>query len=267
MTKVSAILTVASAKRISLARKAVNQFLRQHYLPFELIIVNGTSSPVLTSDATASLALVPDNRWLFELTAPPGLNSAAMKNFGLQQATGEFVICLDDDDYFHPSRLLYQMAHRQPNRPCLLSQQLRVDLSLALQADSAEQVVPQLALLSQPQGIACTMLFPRLSPAGFPWLFSACLNTGEYDELLARMQQQACPPTVCVNSHNLFVSDANWPLLSVALYHGDNELTKEQFFSNTETKLSFDRAAPAGLNQYDIQCLKNILQFYNFSVA
>ncbi len=264
---VSAILTLANPRRHTLARKVVNQFVSQHYTPYELVIVNGTDTKVLNNESMNTPEMLEAGCQVVEIHVPSGLNSAAMKNHGLYVARGEWVICLDDDDYFHADRLMYQMAHRRQG-PCMLRYQLRVDISAALlpteEPGEGMAVRPLLHLLSKEQGIPCTMLFPKLSPELRPWQFNEELNVNEYDELLARMQQAGLETVVCNNMHNAFVQGLHWPLLSVAMYHGGNELTQEQFFTLGE---SAERGkVPVGLNAADMDHLKVVLESYNFRV-
>lgn len=262
---VSAILTIANPRRHTLARKVVNQFVYQQYTPYELVIVNGTDTKILTNESMNTDDMREAGCQVIEVHVPSGLNSAAMKNHGLRVASGEWVICLDDDDYFHKDRLMYQMAHRR-NGPCMLRYQLRVDVSAALmpEAPDSGEIRPLLHLLRKDQGIPCTMLFPKLSSELRPWQFNEDLNINEYDELLARMKQAGLETVVCNNMHNAFVQGLHWPLLSVAMYHGGNELTQEQFFTLGE---SAERGkVPVGLNAVDMEHLKVVLQSYNFTV-
>jgi teichuronic acid biosynthesis glycosyltransferase TuaG len=268
--KVSAILPVAQVGRIKLARNAVNTFLRQYYTPCELIIVNGTSEPVITNDFMETDEVRSAGHFVTEIHVPEGLNAATMRNHGLEAATGDWIICIDDDDHFHPLRLMYQMAQVSESSRCvcMLRYQLRIDVSMALLpsvtvADGPEppmQVQPLLHLLKQSEGIPCTMLFPRV----MGWRFNEELNTGEFEELLSRMKQADSAFCVCDNRHTPFLQTIQLPLLSIAVYHGGNELSYEQFFQTTT--LSSEGKAPEGLNVADMDYLKGVLAGYNFKV-
>lgn len=267
---VSCILLFADPFRINLARKAVNNFIHQHYVPYELIIVNGTSTQVLTNSDMDAEAVRNAGCHVREISVSAGYNAAVMKNIGLAHAQGEWVLCVDDDDYCHPTRVMYQMAHRKEIEPCLLQYQLRVDIAQALQGSRAEvgnmPIRPLLHLLKMDSGIPSTMLFPRVDlVTGLAWKFDETLTTGEYAELLARMQQEGRPGVVCNNMHNILHAKLDWPLLSVAVYHGLNTLTYEQFFARMDP-LSDRNAVPVGLNQSDMEQLKVVLQSYNFRV-
>lgn len=267
---VSCILTVFNYHRLTLARKAVNNFIRQHYVPYELIIVNSTGQAVLTNNEMERDDIKAAGCHIREVPVDGLLNSATMKNIGLDQAKGDWIICIDDDDYFHPSRLLYQMAHRVEHAPCLLRYQLRIDISSAVRpfsedAPKDQTIRPLLHLLKMDSGVPCTMLFPRINEAKKAWKFNEDLNTGEYEELLARMQNMN-DPVVCDNMHNVFVKGLHWPIMSVAIYHGNNELTYERFFAKYDPLLEAN-GVPIGLNVEDIEHLKVVLQSYNFRVS
>lgn len=267
---VSCVLPVFNSLRLTLARKAVNNFIRQHYTPYELIVVNSTGSDVLNNNEMDRDDIKDAGCSIREIKTNLVLNAAGMKNLGLAEAKGDWVICIDDDDYFHPSRLMYQMAHRLERTPCLLRYQLRMDISSAVRPPSEEvpadyTIQPLLHLLKMDSGIPCTMLFPRTNPAsGTPWKFDENLNVGEYEELLARMCQVS-EPVVCDNMHNVFVKGLQWPMLSLAVYHGNNELSYEQFFAKYEPLANIN-GVPTGLNAEDIEHLKVVLYSYNFRV-
>jgi glycosyltransferase involved in cell wall biosynthesis len=268
---VSVIMPVASSLRVRLARIAVNNFLRQHYVPFELIIVNASGTPIINQVAD-NASLLDGNHNTYEIACATA-NSATLKNIGLQKAVGPWVICVDDDDYFHPARLLYQMAHRRENLPCMLRYQLRVDLSKVINLPGSlakpEPRQPDVYVLNNPAGIASTMLFPRLPDANRPevrWYFDETLNTGEYEELLGRMGRwyKTNDFVVCNNIHSKFVQAMQWPLLSIAFYHVGNELTHAEFFPAGLVTKS-DNVLPAGLNSADADLLKMVLQTYNLN--
>ena len=267
---VSGILPFSNPRRLSLVRKAVNNFIRQHYTPYELIIVNGTDTDVLTNTEMDSELFEQAGCHVLEIRAPEGLNAAAMRNRGIKAAHGEWIFPIDDDDWCHPERLMYQMAHRDENRPCLLKYQLRVDVSASLlnevEGGPHDAIKPMLHLLRSEAGIPSTILFPRIEPVpGNPWLYNESLNVGEHDELLGRMRRAILDPVVCDNMHSTFVDGMQWPILSIAMYHGGNELTHSQFFPQVPP--SNDRSvAPHGLTISDMGQLRTVLRSYNFKV-
>ena len=267
---VSGILPFSDPRRLNLVRKAVNNFIRQHYTPYELVVVNGTDTDVLTNDEMKSELFEKAGCQLLEVRAPAGLNAASMRNIGIKAAHGEWIFPIDDDDWCHPQRLLFQMAHRIAGHPCLLRYQLRVDISPSL-LNTAEQhpvgaFKPLLHLLGLSTGVPSTLLFPKsVDSSGEPWLYDGSMNIGEHDELLARMSQAGATPVVCDNMHNSFVTGMQWPILSIAMYHTSNELTHEQFFQRIPKPMDAS-VVPVGLTGEDMMQLKTVLQSYNFKV-
>ena len=267
---VSAILPFSDPRRLNLVRKAVNNFIRQHYTPYELIIINGTDTDVLTNDEMESARFRASGCSIRELEAPAGLNAATMRNRGIEAARGDWIFPIDDDDWCHPQRLQYQMAHRVDKNPCMLKYQLRVDISPSLRQSAEDHpegsFKPLLHLLCLEGGISSTILFPRLiNVAGELPLYDETLNIGEHDELLARLSQDGYPPVVCDNMHTTFVNGMQWPILSVAMFHTSNELTREQFFQKLPRPIDHT-VVPVGLRQSDMDHLRIVLQSYNFKI-
>lgn len=268
---VTAILPFFNPLRINLARKAVNNFIRQNYTPYELIIVNNTDVDVLTNDNMATEAMREQGCNLVEIRAPRDLNAAAMRNHGILSAHGDWIMPVDDDDWFHPSRLMYQMAHRSGTMPVVLRHQLRVDVSPLREIDrqAGGSFKPLLYLVDKPaNGVASTMLFPRQeggAPNGISWLYDESLNIGEHEELLARISEEEGGHIVADNSHNTFVTGMHWPILSIAVYHGMNELSFDRFFDGMPGPIDRN-IVPPGLVASDVDQLRVVLASYNFQV-
>lgn len=92
--------------RPELARRAIECFLRQDYPRCELVIVDEGQSDELQTWVSA----LNHPRLRHFRVAGPRQPLGALRNLSVQQAVGEFVAVWDDDDLYHPSRLLYQMA-------------------------------------------------------------------------------------------------------------------------------------------------------------
>lgn len=267
---VSAILPFSNSARLNLARKAVNNFIRQNYTPYELIVVNGTDVDVLTNTEMNTAGMRDQGCNLIEIRVPEGLNAATMRNHGIRASHGEWLAPVDDDDWCHPERLLFQMAHRSNElAPTLLRHQLRVDVSplLAMEGEEDAKFKPLLYLVDKPTtGVSSTIVFPREDKAGFEWFYDEDLDTGEHEELLARMQQRQMTPVVCNNAHNTFVAGMQWPILSIAVFHGMNEMSFDQFFAGMPRPV--DRSVvPPGLVTSDISQLRAVLESYNFRIT
>ena len=264
---VSIIGPFASPARLLLARKTINLLLRQSYVPYEIVVVNGTGDRLTTNDELSSPKAAEAGNCLREVQAQVGLPPSAMRNVGIRAASGDWIVCADDDDYFHPHRLLQQMAHRRGTLPCLLRYQLRIDISRIVKPDEStvegQPIKPWLHLLRKESGIPSTMLFPRLDPATkSPWLFDESLQEGEFEELLSRMPGQR---VVFDNAHTRFSADTQPSLLSIALYHGENMLSYRKFFGDVD-RTSAETEVPIGLNSSDIEYLKKVFAIYDFKV-
>lgn len=268
---VTAVLPFSNPLRLNLARKAVNNFIRQNYTPYELIIVNNTDVDVLTNDNMATEAMREQGCNLVEIRAPRDLNASAMRNHGIRAAKGEWIFPIDDDDWCHPSRLMFQMAHRSGARPVVLRHQLRVDVSPLREIDrqAGGSFKPLLHLVDKPaNGVASTILFPRQvgeASNGISWLYDESINTGEHDELLARVAEEEGGVVVVDNSHNTFVTGMHWPILSIAVYHGMNELSFDKFFDGMHVPTDRN-IVPPGLLASDVDQLRVVLASYNFQV-
>lgn len=285
---VSAIMPHNNSSRLGLARKAVNNFIRNAYHPYELVIVNTTSDKVLTNEA-GSFELEALGCCVTELFAPElaSANASQLRNFGIRQAKGNWILPIDSDDWSHPFRLLYQMAHRDTDRvliegnrlcrPVLLRNQLRVDVAPVLRDNLTETDTykPTLYLLELSGGVSSTILFHRMSCArsakgdksydpfdeSYMW-YDEELEINEHAELLSRLPE----PVVVDNSHNVFTSGMQWPIMSIAIYHGNNQLSRDQFFEGMpfpEDK----NVVPEGILPNDIATLKSVLQSYDFQIT
>ena len=112
------------------------------------------------------------------------------------------------------------------------------------------------------------MLFPRQvggASNGISWFYDESLNVGEHDELVARIAEEEGGIVVIDNSHNTFVTGMHWPILSIAIYHGMNELTFDRFFEGLTQPVDRNEVPP-GLVDSDVQQLKAVLAGYNFKV-
>ena len=94
--------------RPHLIDRAIESILKQDYRAFELIVVH--DGPNNQIEAAMREWLERDSRIRYFRRSEPG-NIANALNFGLQQACGEYVAILDDDDYWlTPRKLSLQVA-------------------------------------------------------------------------------------------------------------------------------------------------------------
>ncbi len=273
---VSVVMPFSDGRRLSLARSAVNHFIRNHYQPYQLIIVNATDCDVLTNSERSMLAFESVGSSVLEIRSQPALVSE-LRNQGVDAAKGEWVLDIDDDDWFHPSRLQFQMSRRAGRAPVLLRQQLRVDVSKAIEAQRElrqstentmpERIRPLMHMCESEWGIPCTMLRPRLRTDGTPFYYRAETQPGEHRELLSAVEVDCGGRRVVAdNRHNVFVSGMQWPILSIAFYHGDNTLPYHDFFEGLPMPVDQD-ILPSQLNDSDVAQIRSVLSSYNFTMA
>lgn len=114
------MITGKSSGRERLAAAAVESFKLQTWPNKELLIVNDSGESVLRGDHDGSTR---------EVMLPSGvLSLGELRNVAMEQATGEWIIQWDDDDYSHPTRIQRQMELASPGHAVLLLWQVRVSL-------------------------------------------------------------------------------------------------------------------------------------------
>jgi len=98
---ISCIVAVFNGERY--LKEALDSIFVQTYRPLEIIVVDDGST-----DGTSAVAASYDKkvRYFWQTNAGP----AAARNFGLNQAQGEFIAFLDADDLWHAEKLTRQKA-------------------------------------------------------------------------------------------------------------------------------------------------------------
>jgi hypothetical protein len=109
------MITGMHQARYSLAKIAINCFKHQTYPNKELLIINHGGESL--SD--------PDNR-VREIRVKKARYDTVgdLRNMGLQNANGEYLISWDDDDWHHPKRIEIQMDSRDKNSAVLLKNRI-----------------------------------------------------------------------------------------------------------------------------------------------
>lgn len=93
---------ITTKNRLNLLRRAVESVFNQTYKNIEIIVVDDASDDGSTKGYLSGLHGAGKLTAIF-LEKSSGANAA--RNAALGVAVGEFVTGLDDDDYFHPSRI------------------------------------------------------------------------------------------------------------------------------------------------------------------
>lgn len=109
MPRVSAIITTFNRKH--LLERAIESVLRQTFRDFELLVLDNAS----TDGTDTAVSVFGDARVRY--LAHPPMTIGAARNFGVQQAAGEYVAFLDDDDEWLPGKLGRQVAAFERSGP------------------------------------------------------------------------------------------------------------------------------------------------------
>lgn len=92
-------LMVTRAKRVDMARRAIECYRQQTYKNRELVIVTDDTEPLVIADGVRGVMV------------PTGGTLGDLRNMSVARAQGEFIAQWDDDDWHHPDRLAMQLNH------------------------------------------------------------------------------------------------------------------------------------------------------------
>jgi hypothetical protein len=234
---VSAVLPhFGPPERLRLTRKAITQFLYQTYPRKQLVLVNATGKPVL-----------PTSHPLVKEVAVREASLGALRNAGIRAADGEWVMPWDDDDYYHPYRMVYQMAYRRPGHAVLLASQIRVDVTRVMKGEGNVTAFVH----RQDGGIPSTIIHPRL-PDGrlYP-------DDSLGEDVAFWAKHWGVRTVVAANTE--FPASG----VSVAVFHEHSLSTADQFMAE------FSRPEAAGMLELDPPAaayLRGVLEFFGFQV-
>ena len=204
---VTGIIVVADDERINLARSSVTSFLRQTYPNKEVVIVNAASNKSVLEQQWPTLRE-------FRVDPVQYPTIGALRNKGIEEADGEWVMPFDDDDHSHLHRMFMQMAIRRDGCCVMANQQIRVDIDRHT-----------LCIFEKADGISNTVLFPRKQANGELNLYdSNIVEAGEDDEFVKR---------AFGDSKIILSTGTDWfpgPCLTIAYYHTRNKSSRERFF-------------------------------------
>lgn len=196
------MITGKSDKREALARMSVKSFLDQTYRRRELLILNHGNYELKIGHPLVQEVMVEEKKSLGE-----------MRNMGLDLAKGDWIIQWDDDDYHHPHRILYQMAHRRDNggTAVLLRKQIRVDM-----------INGEAICVESEEGIAGTILHATNTETRYPLVDQtedAAFAMGFRQRIILDNDSETWPG----------------PALYLRFYHGDNVMNHEHIMGGKES--------------------------------
>jgi glycosyltransferase involved in cell wall biosynthesis len=133
---VSCLLVTGSAR--ALIGRAIGQFLRQDYPNRELVVVEDGAEPI--GDLAAA-----DPRITLLRLAGAGVSIARRRNAAAELASGELLVCWDDDAWHPPWRLSYQVGgmlqggYELTGQPSVLAYDPRTGRSWVWEGDEAAE--------------------------------------------------------------------------------------------------------------------------------
>ncbi len=192
--------------------QAIASVLAQTYTDWELIVVDDGST-----DGTGAVARSftdPRVRYFYQANQ----ERSRARNFGIQQATGEFIAFLDDDDFWLPPYLEKQVAHLRAHPAAGLSHTWSYDTDPAGRmvrvsgqgvpgAATSEAFLAALLINNRIRSIAVVVRAEALHAAG---LFDPEVRQAEDWDLWLRIAQRYPVTTlpealVCYRRYNLFM--------------------------------------------------------------
>lgn len=262
---VTVLLVLTDPRRVRLARMLVNRLILQPFFPFEIMIVNSTAFNVLTVDTDNDVkSAIMRNSSIREISVTPGLPVGTMRNYGISQACGEWILPVDDDDYFHSLRLIVQMSRRRHGKPCMFKRQTLVDVSAAVKHSDGEPVKPEIYIRESPIGVPATVMFERVHE-GELVQYDESLEYGENEELLARVFGPRSTATIIDNRFSELNAEIPWSLMSVGIWHGSNLLSRDRFFVDAVPQ--WEASEDVRLNTLELHQLRSVFAFFNFQLG
>ena len=101
-------VVLATYRREAPLKYALQSLMRQTYENIEIIVVDDNDDPVWNDIVRSAVSECGEAVRLIE--NHPNLGSANARNAGIQQASGEYITFLDDDDVYLPDKIARQVA-------------------------------------------------------------------------------------------------------------------------------------------------------------
>jgi glycosyltransferase involved in cell wall biosynthesis len=115
------MVTGGSPLREQFGRQAVESFRQQTYAPRELVILNQSLDKPHQYQLLPELFEAGEGYYIREMMSWP-MKLGQARNYTLGQAAGDWLLAMDDDDWWHPQRIEWQTAQRDGQKlvvPCL----------------------------------------------------------------------------------------------------------------------------------------------------
>ncbi len=200
-TTVTGILvTGKTVDRFALAQRAVLAWQGQRWhTRHELLVINDHPT----------IALFPSGppTGIRELRIKERHTLGELRNIGIEQAQGEYIIQWDDDDYSGADRIAWQIENTVKGRASLLRYEVHCDLTGAAFVNDGKSI--------RGGGFPGTMCWPRATSCRFPGK-----NKREDTEFIWQLRR-TCGLDVLLND----------PLLYCRFYHGTNTWSKHHIMT------------------------------------
>jgi len=197
-TVTGVLITGKTDERFPLAKRAVHAWQRQLFNSrHELLVINDHPYQALFPAGTPV--------GIREIRVPGPLSLGALRNIGIAEARSDYLVQWDDDDFSHPSRLLWQMEHTKTGRASILKYEVHCDLT------GKHPAFVNNGQVCRCRGFAGTMLWPRSVSCRFP-------DKGRHEDTEFVLQlQKNCGVDVLEND----------PTMYCRFFHGYNTWTQD----------------------------------------
>ncbi len=192
-TVTGVLVTGKTKERFPFAKRAVHCWQQQLFNSrHELLVINDHPE----------LSLFPDGApaGVREIRIPTRLSLGELRNAAIDNARGDYLVQWDDDDYSHPSRLLWQVEHTRPGMASIFKYEVHCDLT------TQQPTFVNNGGVTRCGGFAGTMMWPRKAACRFP-----AIGKHEDTEFVLALKQE-CGLDVLSND----------PLMYCRFYHGHN---------------------------------------------
>jgi glycosyltransferase involved in cell wall biosynthesis len=166
---------VPTYKRPALLARCLSSICQQSYADFEVLVVDNARDNQDTRDVVEQLD---DQRFIYLNEPTPGVSAA--RNHGLQQAQGELILFVDDDDEIVPEML--ETLHKFMQQPA----QSNIDFTwcgvIKLFEESGKIIEKKEFLVSEQDLLDMTFLVKIGTGCGLCVRKAALLEVGGFDE-------------------------------------------------------------------------------------